>query len=115
MLFAASYHPRTNGQVERFNATFAAQLAKYCGWDRTDWDVCLPFIVYAYNTSVHSTGKFTYELALDCRSKSPFDSVSPTINLPPLHSFYPYLKQIRRLLTAQARENIMKHQSRWQH
>lgn len=113
--FSASYHPQTNGQVERFNATFAAQLAKYCGPDQNDWDLYLPSIVYAYNTSVHSTTKLTpYELAFGRCPKSPFDSVSPTINLPPAHVFYPYLQRTRRLLTARARANILGHQSRWQ-
>jgi hypothetical protein len=113
--FSVAYHPQTNGQVERFNATFAAQLAKYCHPDRHDWDLYLPSIVYAYNTSIHSTTQLMpYEVAFGRRPKSPFDPTSPTINLPPLHSFYPYLKRTRRLLTTQARNNILRHQSQWQ-
>ncbi|CAF1497794.1 unnamed protein product [Adineta ricciae] len=113
--FSVAYHPQTNGQVERFNATFSAQLAKYCHPDRHDWDLYLPSIVYAYNTSVHSTTQLMpYEVAFGRRPKSPFDAASPTINLPPLHSFYPYLQQTRRLLLSAARRNILYHQSQWQ-
>lgn len=113
--FSAAYHPQTNGQVERFNATFATQLAKYCDSEKTNWDRYLPSIVYAYNTSVHSTTQLTpYELAFARHPKSPFDPISPTLNLPPLHSFYPYLQKVRRLLTIKARTNILQHQSRWQ-
>ena len=113
--FSISYHPQTNGQVERFNATFASQIAKFCGLDQTDWDVYLPSVVFAYNTSVHSVTKFIpYELAFGRSPKSPFDSVSPTISLPPAHLFHPYLQRTRRILTAQARANILHSQSRWQ-
>ncbi|CAF2802509.1 unnamed protein product [Rotaria sp. Silwood2] len=113
--FSVSYHPQTNGQVERFNATFAAQIAKYCDPDRNDWDIYLPSVVYAYNTSVHSTAKLTpYQLAFGRCPKSPLDPVSPTIVLPPAHTFYPYLERTRRLLTDRVRNNILKSQSRWQ-
>ena len=113
--FSATYHPQTNGQVERFNATFAAQLAKYCDPDGTDWDIYLPSIVYAYNTSVHSTTNFTpYELAFARCPKSPFDSEIASVQSPSAHTFYPYLQRIRSFLTAQARTNISHHQSKWQ-
>ncbi|CAF1691073.1 unnamed protein product, partial [Adineta ricciae] len=104
----------TNGQVERFNATFAAQLAKYCHPNRQDWDLYLPSIVYAYNTSIHSTTELMpYEVAFGRCPKSPFEAASPALDLPPLHSFYPYLQRTRRLLTSQARHNIMRHESHW--
>lgn len=114
-VFSATYHPQTNGQVERFNATFATQLAKYCDSEKTNWDKFLPSVVYAYNTSVHSTTNLTpYELAFARQVKSPFDPVFRTITLPPLHSFHAYLKRARQLLTDRARNNILQQQSRWQ-
>ncbi len=42
--FSASYHPQTNGQMECFNATFAAQLSKYCDPNHTDWDIPPPLL-----------------------------------------------------------------------
>ena len=36
--FSVSYHPETNGQVERFNATFYTQLAKNDVEGEDDWD-----------------------------------------------------------------------------
>ncbi|CAF4974115.1 unnamed protein product, partial [Rotaria sp. Silwood1] len=57
-VFSASYHPQTNGQIERFNATFCTQLAKYYDENKDDWDDYLQSVVYAYNTGIHATTGF---------------------------------------------------------
>lgn len=63
-IFSTPYHPQTNGQTERWNATFVSHIAKYCNIDHNDWDTYLPSIVYAYNNGKHSTTGFTpYQLA----------------------------------------------------
>jgi transposase InsO family protein len=114
--FSVAYHPQTNGQVERFNATFAAQLAKYSANSRPDWDIFLPSIVYAYNTSVHQSTHMTpYELAFARCPRSPFAEADTPLSLPAAHTFAPYLRKVRALLTDHARMNISAHQSRWSH
>jgi hypothetical protein len=105
--FSASYHPQTNGQVERFNATFCTQLAKYYDEDKDDWDDYLQSVVYAYNTGIHATTGFTpYELAFGRRQKSPFDSTSNSVTLPRPDDFYKRLQRTRSTLLKQAQENI---------
>ena len=112
--FSVAYHPQTNGQVERFNATFAAQLAKYSAPHRSDWDLYLPSVVYAYNTSAHSSTQFPpYELAFARCPKSPFNPATSVPPLPPAHTFAPYLHRVRALLTQAARANVFQQQSRW--
>ncbi|CAF4512793.1 unnamed protein product [Didymodactylos carnosus] len=49
------YHPHTNGQVERFNATFHPQLAKLYDENLNNWDEYLPAVVYAYDTGHNAT------------------------------------------------------------
>ena len=109
--FSAFYHPQTNGQVERFNATFCTQLAKYCNEDADDWDNYLQSVVYAYNTGVHATTGFVpYELAFCRRQKSPFDSASNSVTLLRAEEFHKRLQSIRRINLNQARENIRNQQ-----
>lgn len=46
------------GLVERLNYTLSDILSMYVNSDHTDWDTFVPFITFAYNTSVQrSTGK----------------------------------------------------------
>ncbi|CAF1393603.1 unnamed protein product [Adineta ricciae] len=56
--FSTTYHRESDGQVERFNATFCTQLAKYYDENKNDWDMYLQPTIYAYNTSVHATTGF---------------------------------------------------------
>ena len=39
--------------VERFNGTFVDMISMYINSSQTDWDVFLPYCLFAYRTSVH--------------------------------------------------------------
>ena len=51
-LTTSTYHPSVNGGVERVNHTMAQMLAMVCNEHQNDWDVHLPHVEYAYNSSV---------------------------------------------------------------
>lgn len=51
----APYHPRSDGQVERFNRTLLAMLSKLCDEHTEDWDDHLPYAMCAYRSTVSST------------------------------------------------------------
>ena len=61
---SSSYHPISQGLVERFNATLATTLSIFTSENQDDWDELLPGVVFAYNTStnVDSTGFSPYFL-----------------------------------------------------
>ena len=64
-LYTSTYHPQTNGQVERYNRTILAMLRNYINEHQDDWDQYVTALTYAYNTSVHrSTGTTPFELVL---------------------------------------------------
>uniref|UniRef100_A0A915IR99 Integrase catalytic domain-containing protein n=1 Tax=Romanomermis culicivorax TaxID=13658 RepID=A0A915IR99_ROMCU len=44
-----AYHPRCNEMVERFNQMLIAQLKKYTADDPDNWELYLPYAVFAYN------------------------------------------------------------------
>jgi transposase InsO family protein len=47
-LRTSSYHPQTDGLVERFNATLIQILSMYTNTKQTDWDLYLPQALFAY-------------------------------------------------------------------
>ncbi len=53
--FTASYFPRCNGQVERLNQTLIRSLRTHSENNIKNWDNNLDWVVFAYNTRVHST------------------------------------------------------------
>ena len=52
---STTYHPQTNGLVERQNKTLVSMLRIYCSGYMTDWDRYLPQVMGAYNSTQHST------------------------------------------------------------
>jgi transposase InsO family protein len=59
LIKTTAYHPKSNGAVERFNKTLKKMLKLWVNMQHTDWDALLPFALFAYNSSVHSTLKET--------------------------------------------------------
>ena len=52
---STTYHPQTNGLVERLSRTLVSMLSAYCSRYRTDWDIYLPKVMGAYNSTQQST------------------------------------------------------------
>ncbi len=50
-----AWHPQSNGVVEKLNGTLKQTLKIWSKENQTDWDELLPFALFAYNTSFHST------------------------------------------------------------
>ena len=51
----SAYHPQSNGVIEIFNKSLKDTLKKWANENQNDWDVLLPFAIFAYNTAFHST------------------------------------------------------------
>jgi len=63
--YAMAYHPQTNGQVEQFNRTLKAMIAKFVNGRQDNWDIYLLAFLYTYRTSPHKpTGHTPYEAML---------------------------------------------------
>ena len=52
---SSPYHPQTNGLTERVNGIVINMLSKFVDKDQKNWDQLLPYVVFAYNTSKHSS------------------------------------------------------------
>ncbi|CAF3703503.1 unnamed protein product, partial [Adineta steineri] len=113
-LYTTAYHPQTNGQIERFNATMDGKIAALCNERRTNWDEILQYVTFNYNTSIHATTKqIPFEMMHGRQVILPFDQQNEIISLTqdPEHSqkIIDYLEK----LTEEARKNILKCQQQY--
>ena len=67
---STTYHPQTNGLVERQNRTLVIMLRVYCSRYMTDWDKYLPQVVGAYNSTQHSTTGISPFMMLTSRKRA---------------------------------------------
>ena len=64
-IFTSTYHPQTNGRVERYNRTFPAMLRNYVNEHQNDSDRYAMAVTYSYNCHVdQSTNTTTFNLVL---------------------------------------------------
>ncbi|CAG5042671.1 unnamed protein product [Parnassius apollo] len=54
-----SYHPQSDGMVERFNQTFARYLAKVVDNRQRDWDKHIQPFLLSYRSAVHESTSVT--------------------------------------------------------
>jgi len=54
-LYTKTYHPQTNGQVERFNKTLVHMFMHYIEDHQDNWDKLLSVLTLAYNSRPHRT------------------------------------------------------------
>ena len=67
---STTYHPQTNGLVERQNRTLVSMMRVYCSRYMTDWDRYLPQVMGAYNSTHHSTTGVSSHMMLTGHEKS---------------------------------------------
>ena len=53
------YHPQNDGMVDHMNYKIHDMLAKHVAEHQRDWDVHLPMVMMAYQSSVHSFTQYT--------------------------------------------------------
>ena len=96
---STTYHPQTNGLVERQNRTLVNMLRVYCSRYMSDWDKYLPQVVGAYNSTQHSTTGI-----------SPFMMLTGRERAMPLTFFYPEYEGKRTSPQAYVKEAIKRQQ-----
>jgi len=53
------FHPQTDGQTERVNATLEQYLWAYCNYQQNDWGMLLPIAEFCYNNTQAESTKVT--------------------------------------------------------
>ncbi|CAF1439606.1 unnamed protein product, partial [Didymodactylos carnosus] len=97
----------THRQTDKLNCFNATQLSKYCDEERTNWDVYLPSVVFAYNHGQHSSSRFMpYQLAFCRKPRSPFDSPRTAVKFSKPHDYWIELNRFKHWAIKQARQNI---------
>lgn len=113
-LYSTPYHPMTNGQMERYNATMDSKIAALSNEKRTNWDEQLPFVTFNYNISIHTTTRqIPFELMYGRSPILPFDQQQPNITLPQDPEHVNKLKQHISTLAECAKKTIIQRQIKY--
>src|SRR5271168_3473593 len=59
MALSSSHHPQTGGQTEILNGTIEQMLRAYVADCKESWSLWLSVLIFAYNSSVHSSTSYS--------------------------------------------------------
>uniref|UniRef100_A0A2S2P9B7 Retrovirus-related Pol polyprotein n=1 Tax=Schizaphis graminum TaxID=13262 RepID=A0A2S2P9B7_SCHGA len=101
------WHPQSNGYLERSHKTLKAYLRSFVDKD-TNWDTLINYAMFCYNTTVHTSTKFTpYELVF---GKKPIIPSSFLQSPEPQYNYDDYALDLKRIMQEThktARENLI--------
>jgi hypothetical protein len=81
LLFSATCHLQTDGEIEVVNHTLSTMLRAVLKTNLKLWEECLPHIEFAYNRSIHSTMMVSpFQVVYGFNPRAPID----LLPLPPL-------------------------------
>jgi len=84
---SSSYHPQTNGMVERMHAMLGQALTKLCNGEPKRWDEYLPQVIFSLRVRTHNvTKKSPFYLLYGLNPKLPGDPSPPPSYLTDLDS-----------------------------
>ncbi len=73
---SSAYHPQSQGSIERYHQTLKSMIKTYCASYSGDWDVAMPFLLFAIRDSVNeATGFSPFELAYGHQVRGPLKMV----------------------------------------
>ncbi|CAF4193297.1 unnamed protein product [Rotaria magnacalcarata] len=113
-IFATPYHPSTNGQIERYNATMDAKIAALSNDRRSDWNEKLPFVIFNYNTTIHATSNnIPFDIMYGRSPLLPFDYHNGMVSLPSETTYVHELNKYLSMITNNARHHILNQQTKY--
>jgi len=110
-LLTTAYHPQTDGMVEKFNGTLEKMLAINTNAEQNDWDLLIPFKLFAYRASTHSdTGYSPFQLMYGREPNSPMDIALQPSEEVKISSHTQYLKSLPETMKV-AKQDALAHSS----
>ena len=95
---STTYHPQSQGALERHHQTLKSTIRKYCYEKTQDWDEGLPFLLFAIRESPHeSLGCSPFEMVFGRKVRGPLNVVKDELinQKVPLKSVTVYLQQLK--------------------